>query len=82
MWWVSNLFRHYRREAEVRDEIRFHSLRHTRASGLAERDFDLKVIQEVMRHANVRQTMRYAHLVPEVVANKMVRAFQQIQFQD
>ena len=79
-WWVSNPFRHYRREAKIRDEIHFHSLRHTCASWLAERDVDLKVIKEVMRHANIRQTIRYAHFVPEVVANKMVRAFQNLDF--
>lgn len=80
-WWVSNLFRHYRREAKIRDEIHFHSLRHTCASWLAESSVDLKVIQEVMRHANIRQTRRNAHLGPEMVANKMIGAFEQIQLQ-
>ena len=77
-WWVSNLFRYYRRLAKIRDEIHFHSLRHTCASWLAEAGVDLKVIQEILRHANIRQTMRYAHLIPEVVASKMVGAFEQI----
>lgn len=27
-----------------------------------------------MRHANIRQTIRYAHLSPEVVAEKAVSA--------
>ena len=78
-WWVSNRFREYRRMAMIRDEIHFHSLRHTCASWLAEAGVDLKVIQEVLRHSNIRQTMRYAHLIPEVVVNKMVGAFEQIQ---
>jgi integrase len=77
-WWVSDRFRHYRRAAKLRDEIHFHSLRHTCASWLAEAGVDLKVIQEILRHANIRQTMRYAHLIPEVVADKMVGAFEQI----
>ncbi len=77
-WWVSNRFPEYRRAVGIRDEIHFHSLRHTCASWLAEAGVDLKVIQEVLRHANIRQTMRYAHLVPEVVASKMVDAFSQI----
>lgn len=76
---VATCFRHYRREANIRDEIHFQSLRHTCVSWLAERDVDLKVIQEVMRHAHIRQTMRYAHLVPEVIADKMVRAFHAIE---
>ena len=77
-WWVSNRFRYYRVAASIREEIHFHSLRHTCASWLAEQGVDLKVIQEVMRHSNIKQTMRYAHLIPEVVANKMVGAFARI----
>jgi integrase/recombinase XerC len=77
-WWVSNRFREYRRRAGLRDEIHFHSLRHTCASWLAECGVDLKTIQEIMRHSNIKQTMRYAHLIPEVVARKMVGAFERI----
>lgn len=77
-WWVSDRFRYYRREAKLPKQIHFHSLRHTCASWLAESGVDLKVIQEVLRHSNIRQTMRYAHLMPEVVASKMVQAFEEI----
>lgn len=77
-WWVSKIFRHYRRKAGIREEIHFHSLRHTCASWLAEQGVDLKVIQEVLRHSNIKQTMRYAHLIPEVVSEKMVSAFKEI----
>lgn len=75
---MNNRCREYRRAVKIREEIHFHSLRHTCASWLAEAGVDLKVIQEVMRHSNIRQTMRYAHLVPEAVASKMVGAFSQI----
>lgn len=77
-WWVSHTFREYRRAVGIREEIHFHSLRHTCASWLAEAGVDLKVIQEVLRHANIRQTMRYAHLIPEAVASRMVDAFRGI----
>lgn len=80
-WWVSNRFREYRKLAKIRNEIHFHSLRHTCASWLAEAGVDLKVIQEILRHSNIKQTMRYAHLIPEVVANKMVGAFEQIRIE-
>ncbi len=44
----------------------WHVLRHTFASHLAMRGAPLKVIQEMLGHANVQMTMRYAHLAPEV----------------
>ncbi|MBU2219171.1 site-specific integrase, partial [Patescibacteria group bacterium] len=43
-------------------EITCHTLRHTFASHLAMAGAPLKVIQELMGHANIQTTMRYAHL--------------------
>jgi len=76
--WVTSLFREYRRMAKLPEEFRFHSLRHTCASWLAENGADLKLIQEILRHSNIRQTMRYTHLMPEVIAEKAVKAMDQI----
>ncbi len=44
----------------------WHRLRHTFASHLAMRGVSLKVIQDLMGHANIKMTLRYAHLMPEV----------------
>ena len=44
---------------------RRHDLRHTYGSHLAMRGVALKVIQELMGHATIEMTMRYAHLSPE-----------------
>jgi integrase len=76
--WISSLFREYRKLAKLPDGFHFHSLRHTCASWLAESGTDLKAIQEVLRHSNIRQTLRYAHLMPEVVARKMVAGLSEI----
>jgi integrase len=45
--------------------IGWHDLRHTYGSHLAMRGVALKVIQELMGHATIEMTMRYAHLSPE-----------------
>ena len=49
--------------------IGWHDLRHTYGSHLAMRGQPLKVIQELMGHATVEMTMRYAHLSPDVRHN-------------
>ena len=42
--------------------VTWHALRHTFASHLAMRGVPLKAIQELLGHAGMTQTMRYAHL--------------------
>lgn len=49
--------------------IGWHDLRHTYASHLAMRGVTLKAIQELMGHATIEMTMRYAHLSPEAKAS-------------
>ena len=44
----------------------WHMLRHTFASHLAMRGVPLKAIQELLGHATMEMTMRYAHLAPSI----------------
>jgi site-specific recombinase XerD len=52
------------REAGIED-FTWHSLRHDFASQLVMRNTDLKTVQSLMGHANIKQTAMYADLSPE-----------------
>lgn len=53
------------RKAGLR-RIRWHVLRHTFASHLVMRGVALKAVQELLGHATIEMSMRYAHLSPDV----------------
>lgn len=48
-------------------QIGWHVARHSFASHLVMRGAPLKAVQELMGHATIQMTMRYAHLAPEIV---------------
>ena len=52
------------KEAESKQRITIHSLRHTHASWLAMDGLDILHIKEQLGHKTLEMTMRYAHLIP------------------
>jgi len=55
------------------DDVNFHTLRHTFASWAAMRGVSLKELQELLGHASLTMTMRYAHLAPERLRTAVTR---------
>jgi len=60
------------RKAGIKD-FRFHDLRHTFGSHLVMQGVDLRTVQQLMGHKEIKMTMRYAHLSPEHVEEAVAR---------
>jgi integrase len=56
------------KRAELR-RVGWHVLRHTFASHLVMRGVSLRAVQELLGHQDIKMTMRYAHLAPDVTRN-------------
>ena len=48
------------RKAGITD-LRIHDLRHTAGTDLLRKTGNLKLVQKMLRHADIRSTLRYAH---------------------
>lgn len=64
-WWEAAL-----REAKIKN-FRWHDLRHTFCSRLAQRGVSLKVIQEAAGHKTIAMSARYAHMDHTTLHNAM-----------
>ena len=55
------------KKAGLPHTIRFHNLRHTYATLLCSKNVNPKVVQEMLGHANISQTMDiYSHVLPNM----------------
>jgi len=51
--------------AKLGKDVCFHTLRHTFVSRLMMKGVDIRTVQELAGHKEIKMTMRYAHLAPE-----------------
>ena len=72
---ASEAFRAARKDADLRDDISFHSLRHGFCTALAEAGKSAVVIKEAARHSDISTSMRYVHMANERLKAEVEDAF-------
>jgi len=68
---LRNAFEHAVTRAKLDAPLRFHDLRHSFASWFVMRGGRLQTLQAILGHADIKMTLRYAHLAPDYLRAEM-----------
>ena len=63
------VFHRAKLEAKIILDVTLHSLRHSYATHLHEIGTDIRLIQELLRHNDIRTTLRYTHVSTCAIEN-------------
>jgi site-specific recombinase XerD len=66
---LQSIFHRAKEAAQIRQAVTFHSLRHSYATHLHEAGTDIKLIQELLGHNDIRTTLRYTHISNRTLDN-------------
>lgn len=66
---LQQIFHRAKTSAKILQDVTFHSLRHSYATHLHENGTDIKLIQELLGHNDIKTTLRYTHVSNRTIEN-------------
>ena len=66
---MANILKNAAKRAGIRRRVHLHMLRHSFATHLLEDGYDIKYVQELMGHVDIKTTTRYTHIVNDALKN-------------
>jgi site-specific recombinase XerD len=74
---LQQVFRRAKAASKILQPVTFHSLRHSYATHLHEAGTDIKLIQELLGHNDIKTTLRYTHVSNQTL-EKIVSPFDRL----